>query len=210
MKWPDGVRQGPLDNNQQDYATQVLRAMQLQHRSPTHLDAQIGLGIQVDDYTRPEFWTLRKGSLWQSWAQAGPVAAQYSYVNFQGAPGTLAVIESLIITNISGAAFAVQMGMALQDAGAVVPSTPRDDRGWATSSACNVEQGTAAAPINPIGGLLYVPNNTSTVIPVEIVVTSATKGASPFAVFKVVSTAVNVRLDVTMQWRERALLPSEA
>lgn len=199
-----------LDQNQQDYSTQVSKALSLTQRTPGHLDPRIQLGVTVDDFTQPEFWYLRKGELGSLFVPASAVAAQVCYAQLQPAAGKLVVVTAFTVVNY-GVLFTVcNYGFAIGEGGGTVASgLPRDDRNLPGQLGSTVRYGATAAPIIPNGGQVLVGVNQSIRTECEFVMTSPTKLASPFNVFKVLGSQLNQRLDITIEWRERALLPTE-
>lgn len=209
FEYPSGMP-AILDQNQQDYSTQVSKALGLQARTPGNLDQRIQLGINIDDLTAPEFWYLRKGELGSLTVPASAVAGQVCYAQLQPAPGKVVVVTAFTVVNY-GALFTVcSYGFALAEGGGSVGSgLPRDDRNLPGQLGSTVRYGASAVPIVPINGQVLVGVNQSIRTECEFVMTSPTKLASPFNVFKIVGSQLNQRLDISIEWRERAILPTE-
>lgn len=206
---PDRMPSALLDQNQQDYSTQVSKALGLQQRTPGHLDARIQLGINIDDLSRPEFLWLRRGGLGYASLDFAVVAGQIPFLALTAPPGVVAVIERLEITNPNAALNKYLIGMqsGLPAAGSTVTGVARDDRmANGGRTAVTLTQGTSAAPASPLIPLtVYVPpNGTATYVLEEPwVITGALR-------FVVVGFTANQALNASVFWRERFALPSEA
>jgi len=203
---------GLFDQNQQDYPSQVAKALALQSRLPAHLDSRIQLGLQLDDLTKPEFQHLRRRTLWEASLARTATAAQRVYGQLTPQPGMITVISRIILYNAEVVLQAIDIGLALgQAALSTMPSSPRDDRYWAGTSGAVASVGSTATPVAPIGQRLYIPPATLLVWDCEYVL-SGGKGpaAPPNTVFAVVASAVNTGIFGGIQWTERAALPSES
>lgn len=201
-----------LDVNQPDYSTQLTKALGLQSRVPGHLDRRIQLGVNLDDYTQPEFWHLRAGQLGQFSTAISAVAGQAGWLQIRPSAGKMVIVEEITVANFGGAApLQFTYGFAVGEGGGTTfQGGTRDDRSLFTGTALSpVSFGTSAVPLLPVNGLGICPINETMTIPVQFVLTSPTVGASPFNVFKVLSGMANQRADFGIKWRERFILPSE-
>jgi hypothetical protein len=219
MKYRDGdLPQLPrqpalLDNNQQDYATQLNKALQLQVRPPGHIEATIGVGIQLDDWTKPEFAILRRMALYGATAQVAAVAAQYPMAQLIcNTPNTLIVLERLILTNTNAAGVFCNYGWGGFDGGVTVVPEARDSRNYGLAGTAYLTRQTAAAPTapQPAMGNVYVPVGATVDVPLQVVITNPTRGFVTSPCFKVLTGTVNTSLVATFVWRERSLLQTEA
>lgn len=202
-----------VDQNQQDYATQLQRALQLTARSPADLESVLNVGIQVDDFTRPEFWPLRRGTRFQAYRSVTAVVGQRGIFQMQGSIGVLTVIEQVTIENQFGAPLTFNYGIgsanAVATGGGVVAT---DDRLFSVvSPATMVVSGASAAPNVPPGGHILVPNNTTMDVPLGagIILTGKPNTAGVFPVWGIVCTGANSVFEVTAFYRERPILDSE-
>jgi len=200
---------GLLDQNQQDYATLVTRALGLQSRSPGHLDPRIQLGVNVDDLAKPEFAFLRRAQLWEAYFNRGATVGQRGYAQVKPAPGMVTVVTEIIVNNGNAGGVVVDCGLALINAEtAVAPSSFRDARLVGQTSSAVVSGGSNAVPIVPVGPRLFVPPQTTVVYPCEYVLIGG-RGASPFLGLSVVHITANLQVDIGFRWSERRALESE-
>lgn len=202
-----------LDQNQQDYATQIARAVALQSKPPGQLDPRIALGITVDDWTLPEFWTLRRGTRWQAMRSPGAVAGQRGFVQATGSPGTLSVLERVWIYNNSGATLTFNYGMwAIEAAAGGGGGAVLDDRYYsAASPGTLITWSTAVAPGSPNSGSILTLTGTMTEVPLNggIVLTGKPNTAGVVPAWKLVANQVNLAFDVMFFYRERPILDTE-
>jgi len=201
-----------LDQNQQDYASQLAKALGLQARIPGHLDPRIQVGLTLDDFTRPEFWNIRRGKMWQGHVALGAGVGFKAFAQLQGSAGTLCVVQRITISNLSAAVQTYQWGLSRWNA--TVTTTPgansRDDRAGLSinNPACILTGGnTTAAPFQP-KGQVQVGIGASEVIDCDMILTGKIAVVDALA-FSVACVTANVPLDVSFEWRERAILPSE-
>lgn len=200
-----------LETNQQDYATLMNRALQLQRNPPGVLDPRVQAGLTIDDLTRPEFQWLRRTNLYEAAGGRLAVVAQRAYMQLVPAPGMLTVVSEVKIYNANAFTQILNVGMALGNAPlSGIPTSILDDRIPAFQSAAAVSSGSTAAPIAPTGQLVVLVTQQSITIPCNYVLTG-NKGpaAPPFRCVSVVDTAVNTQINVGFTWSERFLLPSE-
>jgi len=200
-----------IEANQQDYATQLNRALQLQRNPPSVVDPRVKLTLQLDDFTRPEFQYLRRTNLFEAAGGRLAVAGQRAYIQLIPAVGILTVVSEIKLYNPNPGAQVLDVGMALSNAATVpIPTSTRDDRIPQFQSAGAVSSGSNAAPIAPVGQLVVIPANGTLTIPCDYVF-SGGKGAlaGPFRCLAVVDRAVNQNINVGFTWSERFLLPSE-
>lgn len=202
-----GAVPGRLDQNQPDYASQVAKANGLQGTPPGHIDPTYGVGITLDDYTRPEFWWLRRGLLGLWGAIQTAVAAQTGWVGIQGAPGTLTIVRRTIVTNPTAAAQSVFLGLTFvtPSAGAYFPCPVRDSRGGSATQCATTGGARAAVAVTAPGTplRLFVPPNSSVCVEVPFVLTGA-------AFLSAQCQTVNADFAANFEFEERTLLSSEA
>jgi hypothetical protein len=216
---------GHLLIGQPEMSEGLARALQLKGEAPQYIEGQYGLSINALDLTTPEFlWTRRTVRLSQG-IGVGAVAAQFSQAAFTpiaGAARSLAVVESLILTNTTGATamtFFVdsQPNIAVGPAPAAIPKSALDDRaipfnalqptpsfGWVSA--------TAAVAITGVGALaISVPPSTTFTLPLNWVFTARPVLTTPAPSSLLVQVSVvNLSLNCAAVWRERALLASES
>lgn len=202
---------GLLDNNQQDYATQLNKALQLQVKPPGNLDGTIQAGLILDDFTKPEFFPLRNGSRWQNLRVVTGVVGQRGWWQATGVTGIVTVIERVIISHRFGAPLDFNYSFAIAEAGGTGGGVvSRDDRGAFNKQApsCAIVFGAAAAPTVPVGGYCVVPNDNNLELEVNQILTGQVNGAS-VGCFKIVCAVANAAFSVTSFHRERPQLGSE-
>jgi len=205
----DGVpAPGLLDQNQQDFTTQIARALGVQGVVPGKLDPLVGVGIQLDDFRALEYQFLRRTTCAYFGSQAAAVAAQFGFSSIRGGNGTLTVIDKIIIANTSAATLAFDCGIQGQFPSGVgnLPGTARDTRfGVAVLNTLSVVRaGSDAAPVLPsIPYQISVPAGGSFEWDPGVVLSSAS------AFFSVVAKTVNLGFSVAWFWRERPMLNTE-
>lgn len=201
---------GLLDQNQQDYTTQIARALGVQGQSvPGKLDYRVGVGVQLDDFRAVEFQFLRRSTVAYFGSQVAAVAAQFGFSSIRGGNGTLVILERVIIANTSAADLAFDCGVmgSFPNGVGAVAGTARDTRfGVGTlNTLAVVRGGNAAAPVAPaLPFRIAVPIGSSFELEPGIVLTSAS------AFFSVIATTVNLGFSVSWFWRERPMLHTEA
>jgi hypothetical protein len=218
MKYRDGdLPQLPrepalLDNNQQDYATQLNKALGLQVRPPGHIDARLGVGIQLDDWTRPEFQFLRRMNLYTVRGSVIAVAGQFPVMQLiANVPNSIIVVESALLFNNNGVAQTVSWGWGGFDGGTTQTPDPRDSRNFGNPGSAYVTINTSAAPTapSPVGGQIQLAVNQTSVVDLNYVVVNPTKGFVNSPVFKLLGNTVNQTLNAVISYRERVLLQTE-
>jgi hypothetical protein len=211
MKYRDGegprvLREpGLLDLNQQDYPTQLNKALGLQVRPPGHIDPRVSVGVQLDDYTSPEYWWLRRGIRGYAGDARGATAAQYAFFAIQCLPGSVLVVEKLVISKDAAAEYLIVGLQAAQPAAAAATAgTPTDSRAFGQGGAARwVLSSSVAVPTGPvIPTRIYCGAAQSVVLDTPFILTNGFW-------LSVICQAVNTSLGVTAFYRERRLLPSE-
>lgn len=193
-----------VDVNQQDYSTQTTAALGLQVRVPGQLDRKIGLGVQLDDWTAPEFWWLRKGIRGYAGDARGGVAGQFTFFAIQCLPGSLLVVERVLVCAPNAAQYVSYGIQAAQPAAAAAAAgTPMDSRAFGQGAAARWVFSNNAAVTGPVVSTrMYLPAGVTVQFEPNAVVTNGNW-------FSVISAVVNTELAVTVYYRERPLLPSE-
>lgn len=212
---------GHLLVGQPDIAGRLSRALALKGELPQFTEQDYNLGITVEDLTRPEFNWLRREARYFGGTQVGAVAAQFSQITFStlvaGTRG-LAVVEKIVLSNITGAANGFIVGMSLTGGSVIAPTlnaAPGDDRvgiapGGFGPGMFGVGFGTSAGtPIAaPTFTTIQLPANESFVLEGPWVLTGAPIGIAR-SILVVTSTQVNVAIAASFYWRERSLLATE-
>jgi len=203
-----GTPPGVLDQNQPDYASQLAKANGLQGTPPGHLESVYNVSLQLDDYTAPEFWWLRRGQLglWAGFATA--IAGQTGWVGIQGAVGMLTVVRRIILTNPTAVAQKVFVGLTTvtPSAGAYFPCPVRDTRGSpGLATQCATTGGVrASAAVTPPGTpmRINVPAGSTVVIDTPFVLTGA-------LFLSAQCQTANADFEANFEFAERPILPSE-
>lgn len=206
MAGPNQGDPGVLDVNQPDYPSQLAKVFGIQGSIPGELDYRVSVGVQLDDYTRPEYWWLRRGLLGIWGGNQAAVAAQFGWVGIQGSVGTLTVVDQLILNNPNGAALQYLVGITTvtPSAGAYFPCGVRDTRGGTASQCATTGGARAAAALTPPAQafLVSVPANSSVALEVPFVLTGA-------LFLSAQAQTVNLIAQATFLFRERAILQQE-
>ena len=206
-----GAHPGLRDVNQTDYSTQLTKSLGMQERVPGHLDPMISVGVTLDDYTRPEFWTMRNGSRWSGYTVVAGAVGQRGWWTAQCSANMMAVLESVTISHRFGAPLDFNYGLNLPEAGGAAGLyAALDDRNTfgLSNKSLLIGGGTAAAPVVPLGGYIICPNDNNVTIYPNAVMTGVVVAGS-ISVWKVVCAVANAAFTVSYTWRERATLPSE-
>jgi len=203
-----------VDQNQQGYVSQLAKALQLQGRAPGLLHRNISVGIQLDDYTAPEFWTLRGGTRWSAYRLVGATAGQRGLVQVLGGGGSLGVIEAVAVNNSQATLQTFRYGMVAQETAAGGGNNSvLDDRYYgAAVPSTLITSTTAVAPVAPNSAIVTVPPLSTLLIPMGggVVVTGKPNSVGVVPVWKIVAETANIGFEVTVFFRERSMLPSEA
>lgn len=209
---------------QPELSEQALRALELKGDLPLRVcETQLGLGIQVDDWSKPEYWWARRGLLTAYRlavaANAGfPSVAQLIVPGSFAAgvpaarpPRALVTVERLILTNNTAAVIQPNIYLATTTTPTfTLGAAMRDDRMRANLAAplgCGMliagVINTATAPTGPAAGglLINVPANSTVIVEVNFVVT----GLGAFTIVYPNNTA----MECAVITRERPLLSSE-
>lgn len=198
-------RPGVLDVNQQDYASQQSKALGIQVAVPGKLEPGLSVGVQLDDYTRPEFWWLRRGLRGYAGDARGAVAAQFGFFALQCLSGSVLVVEKILLT--AQAAQYLNMGLqaAQPAAGAATAGTVMDSRSFGQGGSARWVLSSNAAVTGPVVGTrVWCPAGTLVTIDEPGFVVS---GGNWFAVL---STVLNTEFSITVFYRERRLLETES
>lgn len=205
-----GHAPGLLDQNQQDYSTQVARALGIQGSVPGVLDARVGVGVQVDDLRAVEFQYLRRAvaAYFGSNVAAGG-AGFFGFSSIRGVNGKIVLVERVLIANPTAATIVFSCGIqgAFPSGVGSVAGTARDTRfGVAVlNTGAAVRGGSDPAPTAPsIPFQVAVPAGQTFELKPEIVLNSSS------AFFSVISGTANVAISCAWFWRERVTLDTEA
>jgi len=203
------VAPGELDQNQQDYSTQVARVLGIQGTIPGHVQPTVGVGLQLDDLRAVEFQYLRRSvaSYFGSNVAAGG-AGLFGFSSIRGITGKLVIVERVIIGNPTAATIVFSCGVqsAFPSGVGAVAGTARDTRfGVGTlNSGAAVRGGSDAAPTAPsLPFQIVVPAGNSFELRPEVVLNSST------SFFSVIAGTANVAISCAWFWRERVTLDTE-
>lgn len=200
---PPGWDSNPVGT--QSLMTLVRRALGLQFPVQGHANPNIELGVTVDDYTQQEFYVPRGGTLVEAFTSVAAVALKNGVWQLGSSQGILAVVREIHINNFAAGPNSYRWGFTTPDAGMTdLFGEPRDQRGRRGVPSCRMGFGSITLPTNPSGQRCNVAAGSSTIIPVNYVLTGA-----DLTVFKVVSETVNLIGEVGLVWTERPLGPQE-
>lgn len=194
---------GLLDVNQPEYSTQLTSALGLQTRVPGKLDRNVSVGIQLDDYTAPEFWWLRRGIRGYAGDARGATAAQFAFFALQCQPGSLLVVEKVYLTSHTSQYLSIGIQAAQPAAAAAAAGTALDSRAQAQGGAARWVLSSNAAVTGPtVATRIYCAADAVVLYEPDAVITGGQW-------FSVISTTLNTEMAVSVVYRERTLLPSE-
>lgn len=196
---------------QSELAEQLSRGIELKGDTPQLVAPVLGWGIQADDYCRPEYWWLRRGTRFCTSANVAAVVGQKAYHQLgrptQGDRSSIAVTESITLVNQNAGAMLVYIGLQAYPA-LSAPSTINvgnmDDRQAASvSAAFQLSSGTSAAPGTFQGShSIYLSPGQVAFLPLSYILTGN-------LLLSMIADVANLSLLVDIVWRERALLSGE-
>lgn len=202
------------------FSEQVMRALGIKGDLPQDLVPYFGATFQLDNFGAPEYAWARRSSLWEMGAQAPAVAGQLSRVALAArvAAGTqrsvLCCVDDIRVFTPTAGGTGLMYGVDLLGTGIANPTATarfKDDRIFGKAeSVFALSAGAAVA--NPIAARdhsqIYVPQNLTIEIPGPFFLSNVDNGTFASSLL-VVGTTGNVDLRVSIQWRERDLLPEE-
>jgi len=193
-----------LQVGQQDLSETMFRALRIKGQLPKLIDPRFNVSIQGEDFTKPEYWWLRRGILGYVGDFVGAVAGQFSFIDLSIAQRRLSVIESIVLTNRNGAAASYRFGFGAAVAvGGTNGNQPRDDRTAGRAITTLMTSGTNAAPLlGPNDFFISLAPGTSIVIPGPYIMTGIQN-------FHCIMMVVNQELMCHFNLRERELYPEE-
>lgn len=207
-------------------AESLARALNVKGDLPQLTEADFNLALLTGNLTDPEYrWGGREG-YYVNGTSVTAVAAQFSAAILGPRTGAgrsaIAVVEKILIVNLTGVANNFRFGLLPASKTAATPTlagAPGDDRiiqGRSVATSI-FGTGTGTSATDPRyfsqSGIIRLPADQSIVIPGPWVLTGAVMndGAADTSVyFGVFTDAVNTSLEATIWWRERQLLASEA
>jgi hypothetical protein len=191
-----------------DVSEMMFRALRMNGQLPKLLDPRYNASLQIEDYTRFEYWWLRRGTRYfaSATATAGANTAWGFFSAAATTPRKLCIIDSIIL--FGAATVTLEIGNSgVPGAGAIANSLIVDDRQGPASGLGNsgfqLQTGSSAAPV-------HQPSS------------STVKTTSPFGSFgpfvlsangvalSFIAAVAALDLTVAVSWRERELLPSES
>jgi len=204
--WEGGDAPGLLDQNQQDYSSQIGNALKINGSVPSRVDPRVQLAVQLDDWTLPEFAHLRRATIAAAYGNSNAAVGQTGYAWLQGVDGRLARVSKVILVNRNAAPIEYQFGFmtAAPGAGAGLSVRATDDRDNVT--ALQISGGRNAVvtpPPTPTAGIWAVNAFESLVIDVKFVLTRSTT-------FLAITGTSNTIFEAGFEWYERDPLSSEA
>lgn len=199
-----------LVNQNPDQSELIFRALNIKGALPKHIEPKFDLALQVEDWTRPEFWWLKRGQTATIGDSVAAVAAQQGFVDISFAPNRMAIIDSMIIANTAAVAQNFRIGVGTPvAAGTIVPKEVRDDRcgaagtGSANQVSAVITSGTNAAPVVGLNDIVVATTAGQTLtLPINYVMTGRVN-------LHVVSLALNAQFAAWFLMRERELLQTE-
>jgi len=210
LRMPPDV--GLIDQNQSDYNTALNKALQLVRSPPHPLNPFIDVSIQLDDFTRPEFGFLRRLNEMAAVCLVPAVAAQFPEVQvICNVRNSLIVLERMYITNGNAAVQTVSWGWAGFDGGVTITPEARDSRNFGNPGVAFITRQNTAAPAapQPTAGFVRLGVDQTVVIELDQVICNPAAGFATSPTFKVLGNQVLTSLNVSLQYRERVLLPTE-
>jgi hypothetical protein len=190
-----------------DFGQMVQRGLRIKGLVPDTTDPRYNLGITVEDFTRPEFWWLRRGIWGAAGGNQGAVAGQQSFITLALPQRKLVVIEQIQISTVIDTGFVVGFG-PVAGGGGVVTANGADDRALNSTgnpgTALLIVQGTAAAPTVPAGANFY---NAFAKVPIFVNTPIVMTGNS--LNFNLILNTALAALTWSIRWRERELYPEE-
>lgn len=194
----------------------LLRALGIQGDIPGDVSSVMSPGLTIDDFTRPEYWWLRRGQMFGTFGTVAALAGNFSLVQMRapvaiGRTPSIAIIENVIVTNLNAAAQTVFVGLGVPTGlTSTLGICKTDSRQFSSVlpggiSQFQIETFQVGVAINVFGQLVRVPPAQSMVVPGTWILDNE-QGALGWIV---TGQAVNASLTVSFQWRERPLLPQE-
>lgn len=199
-------RPGVLDVNQQDYASQQAKALGIQVAVPGKLEPGLSVGLQLDDYTLPEFWWLRRGLRGYAGDARNATAGAFGFFSITCLAGSMLVVEKIILSSpLAAQYFSYGVQAAQPAAAASTPGQPIDTRSLGQAGSARWVLSANAVVVGPtVATRVWVPAQTVVTIDQPgIVLTNGNW-------FSVIATTVNVEIAVTVIYRERRLLETES
>lgn len=200
---------GPLDIRQPEIGERLYKALDVLPNWRGTIDPKVALTVPLEDLMAPEFWYLRGGRSFVYSRGVGALAGNVSGLQLLPSPGTLAIIDKVIVSNISGLTLGFAAGLGISAAGTNDNPTTRDDRQPSTLvpgaiAACQAQLFQVALSPN-------IGNAASVVLPADAVYTI--EGPWVMAgsqAFVVKTDNVNRAMAAAIFWRERRLMPVES
>lgn len=202
-----------------EYSERLMRALALKGDLPQYLLPQYLLTMQQEDLSKIEFSWLRRTARYMVGGTSVAVAAQFGIFAFGGqnvqGRNTMAIIDTVAITNISGAALRFDVAAAtLAGLGGVALTRfgqNMDDRQFRQSQsayAC----GFGSNAVSPAPGQAWnvtVPAGAIYELPwLPTILTNVDNGTFASG-FVIAAGTVNAAFTVGITWRERQLQDSE-
>lgn len=221
MREPPRGGLGYLLVGQPNISSLVARALATKGDQPQFLEGRYELGITALDLTGMEYRWLRRSSTFEVHVNVAAVAAQFGYAALGISLGLsgrfLCTVESIILSNTTGARLGYNFGVRNLALGAAVGPNfgfSADDRSLSAASDQQSSAfglgGTNAAPGfgTTRGRFCSLLSGESQVIPGPWVLSGKDNGVTTVGLW-VVADTVNATLQVSFRWSERELLASE-
>lgn len=202
------------------FSEQVMRALGIKGDLPQDLIPYFGAQFNLADFAAPEYAWARRSSLWEMGVQVTPVAGQLSRVALSARVvagtqrSTLCCVSRVFITTATAGGTGLMWGVDLLGTGIANPTATarfRDDRIFGKAESTFALSG-GAAVANPIAArdhsLVILQQNQTLILDVNFFLSNVDNGAFASSLVFIGTTA-NVDLRVSMEWRERDLLPEE-
>lgn len=201
----------------------IMRGLALKGSLPQYLGSELEPSVTVADLTQPEFYWLRRITrLFQGFNLAA-TAAQFSGICFApvaGAGRSLAVLERIILINATATQQSYFFDTFTNSLVGSAPGIPRatlDDRAMPFNvgqpvPAFGLVNATSAAGVIGASGnnVLTLPAGGTFVLDLNCIFTNRPVNTTPSPMlFMLQGSAVNLPLQATFFWRERAMLATE-
>jgi hypothetical protein len=184
-----------------DYPDLMMRSLRLKGQLPELILPAMQVGFTLEDFTRPEYWWLRRGTRWYTGSSVGAVAAQVGFGQLVVPNNRIAIVESFVAGAVPATRFSFRNGGGLAG-GANISINGADSRNSQVSAPESFAIGTNVAGILQGDFIMQAGANGIVSLPFPMIV------VGPF-ILSVIAGTVNQAIDVAISWRSRELQPEE-